>query len=445
MRTGGSLSEFHVGAIDGYQSWVLPEFTSNNDDGKVDPEQGLVVGAGKHTVVAWSRRASNQRDVWFRYQRDGVQWLPPRPLEQSTTRESTEPLVAIDGSGNALIVWTEGDDENSFNDVRAAWATSTGALYGPTTIDTADGNVRDLCLGMNSSGEGVIGWSQRGASYDEVYVSRFTLGAFGAPEHMDTLSDASARISEVHMSENRNAFVFYRHMRYDLGFDYATLLGRFRAHNWNNWSSPNYQDSDPRGYRTVRPVEDARNHVHFAWRGREGDRTNVISAKRWTDSLSDEGSHDFDTALTNEVQDLKLSIHPDGGAALAWSSQPDGASVQTLLMSVRPRDEGWRPARVMGARDSDQDKVLFSLASQAGGSARVLWSPRQEYDGVQHQVLTRTMRADGTRSDVVPVDRENGGVSGKNALLMSHAGKGIAVWERYEISPELNLWGASLR
>jgi hypothetical protein len=133
------------------------------------------------------------------------------PLNVSDAgRDAFEPQVAVDASGNSLIVWTRFDGTNLR--IQAKWRAANGGASGATeTISEAGRDASEPQVAFDPSGNAVAVWTQWDGSHSRTHAAfRPTGGSFGGDQ---TISPAGrdANRPQVAIDSLGNAVaVWYR-------------------------------------------------------------------------------------------------------------------------------------------------------------------------------------------------------------------------------------------
>jgi len=127
----------------------------------------LAVHASGNAVVAWVQDGS----VWANQYRAGEGWGTPVLLEEDA--ESAEhPDVAMDGDGNAMVVWRQGDGTRY--DIWFNRATPDGRWGTASLVETEDASTASPRVAVNANGTAFAVWWQDQGAYATVWSSRYT-------------------------------------------------------------------------------------------------------------------------------------------------------------------------------------------------------------------------------------------------------------------------------
>jgi len=136
------------------------------------------------------------------------------PVRVSPTTEHADmPAVAVDGSGNALLVW-----EQTFGGVTTATALNMAssqysAASGWSTIrrlDTLPGTVGPAAVAMNASGSANVVWNQNDGVAISIFGVRYSpTGGWGAATTLETDQSGSAYAPAICVGANGDAMAVW--------------------------------------------------------------------------------------------------------------------------------------------------------------------------------------------------------------------------------------------
>jgi hypothetical protein len=160
-------NRFEVGT-----GWGTPEMLETNDYGgmywwSVDADDSG--GA----MAVWSQSDGVCASIYAcRYVAESG-WGDADLIETDDSGNAEAPVVGIDGSGNAIVAWAL-NDETVWK--RSVWANRYVAGTGwedPQLIEGESGDAKMPAIAVDSAGNAIAAWAQRGASYDNVLANRF--------------------------------------------------------------------------------------------------------------------------------------------------------------------------------------------------------------------------------------------------------------------------------
>jgi len=121
----------------------------------------VTIDVSGNVIAVWSKSAANPNDIWSdryticsnRYKAATNTWGTSERIDSDNTGSATGPQVAIDASGNAVVVWYQYDGtryniwSNRYNAATKTWGTAiiieadnSGSAYLPQVATDASGN-----------------------------------------------------------------------------------------------------------------------------------------------------------------------------------------------------------------------------------------------------------------------------------------------------------------
>jgi hypothetical protein len=167
---------------------ATPVFLSAQDvsDAGQDAFQPQVaVDASGNSLMVWTRFDGSDNRIQAKFRASNGTWGPTQTISDPGMPAS-EPQVAFDNSGNALAVWTVNDGSNTR--VQAASRPVSGSFGAPQSISGAGLDASRPQLSFDNTGKAVVVWERTDGTNLRIEASvRSAAGAFSAPQ---ILSDA---------------------------------------------------------------------------------------------------------------------------------------------------------------------------------------------------------------------------------------------------------------
>jgi hypothetical protein len=152
------------------QSVVRARFLTDPDGSAIAlstaGDAGLVrVGfdAVANAIAVWTQYENGRNDIWARrYVAASKTWLAPVRLSApNAVADSNVPDLALDGAGNAFVVWHQGDGRvNHFDVWSARLSAASGAWSAPTLLSDGVASSYNPHVALDAAGDGVAGWEQ---------------------------------------------------------------------------------------------------------------------------------------------------------------------------------------------------------------------------------------------------------------------------------------------
>jgi hypothetical protein len=160
-----------------------PEFRVNSHTTQSQSEPSVASGAGGNVVVAWTDNRNPDLDVFAKvYDNAGNPLGPDFPVNSFTTGNQRKPSVAMDATGNFVVVWMSVGQDGSGSGIFGQRFDAAGALRGSEfrVNSYTTNNQQYPSVALEVSGRFVVAWSSYGQiSSDDVLAQRFD--AAGSP------------------------------------------------------------------------------------------------------------------------------------------------------------------------------------------------------------------------------------------------------------------------
>lgn len=172
-------SEYRVGA------WTHPANAADNisPDGSIADEPVVAMGNNGDAIIVWKQDSGGFRDQVYKSDYRAGVWTNPANVADYISMNTSDvpaPKVAMDNSGNTIVVWSEddgnGDDQVFKSEYRSgAWTHPAGVA---DNISPDGFNTTGADVAMSDNGTAVIVWGQWDGNSDNIYRSNYVSGAW---------------------------------------------------------------------------------------------------------------------------------------------------------------------------------------------------------------------------------------------------------------------------
>ena len=188
--------------------WGAPEVIDDDDGADARGAQVAVDPSG-NAVVVWeqSEGVPAPYTIFANRFTPTAGWGAPEQIETDDGGYAAYPQVAVDPSGTAVAVWmqSEGDRGTIFAN-RFTPAAGWGAAE---RIETGDYAAYPQ-VAVDPSGNAIAVWQQQGGARDTIWANRFTPTAgWGAAERIETDDEVDAFLPQVAVDPSSNAVVVW--------------------------------------------------------------------------------------------------------------------------------------------------------------------------------------------------------------------------------------------
>jgi hypothetical protein len=384
----------------------------------------LAVADNGRAVLAWERRTAQGTAIAAREFVPDRGWGPEERTAIGLPRVAL-PRVAIDGAGNATLVWTSFDEGQSRIGLRRL-RVDAGWEPAETLAVTSAGSVLSA---MNHRGDTALLWSDS----NQLFMRIDRAGGRGVPEVIETAFGDTLGPVAVGLDESGGAIAVWRAHFSTVPHGSATLFARAFLPG-SGWTPPVGRAGGWDVYASNLAVNAAGDAL-MLWQGFVAVST-AVRADRYQKG---EGWR------AETLEPPRLLIGPVGldaqgnGWAVFPGSDTDAAPLPDRLMAQRLESmSGWQPP-VTVSRPGDTDVREPDLAVAPRGEAVALWTAAR---GSKRALLASRFSAGGWEPPDLLVERNvtdcgiDRGGSGVLAprVGLDGSGNAVAAWIEWDCS-----------
>jgi hypothetical protein len=289
-------------------------------------------------------------------------WGPVVPISSGSVgdaQQANSPVVAIDGSGNAIAAWQQVSAGRE-----AVWANSadaTGKWSSAAPIDLPTGSADTPRVVMTPSGAGMAVFGQAGSFGNALVTSRFAAGAWGAAQaSVDGSADAVSAWQAGIAADGSAAVTFLQS---------DAVMPRVRAARSNNanvWSTSSVLDVA--GGFLPRIAVAANGHAAVVWIKNVSPIVSELWSSRdigagWTTAT-------MITSDTGASSGIEVTADASGNVIAIF---PQVVSGMTVLRSARLDDATGTWSTPVTLSDGSRLPVLAKASVNGKGDAVVVW------------------------------------------------------------------------
>ena len=132
----------------------------------------IAFDSSSNAIAVWSQEVDTFNNIHTTRYTAGTGWGNATSLETNNRNSSTSPQLAVDTSGNALVVWEHYDGAHNY-----IWASryTTGSGWGTSGPIEPDngGGAYDPQIAFDSSGNAIAVWKQWDGTHQRIWASRY--------------------------------------------------------------------------------------------------------------------------------------------------------------------------------------------------------------------------------------------------------------------------------
>ena len=344
-------------------------------------------------------------------------WGTAQLIETEDLGNANSPTVAMDSSGNAIVVWHQYDSTNG-SARQNAWSNTyvVGVGWGTAElIETGAGDAFWPQTAMDATGNAIAVWTQYdGASYS-VWANRYVVGVgWGIAELIET-GAGNVWSQQVAMDGTGNAVAVWT--QYD-GATYSVWTNRYVV--GVGWGIAELIQTEVRYALDPQIAVDYTGNAIAVWAQSDGSRNNIW-ANRYVVGVGWDAAELIETNDAGDARFPQVAVDGTGNAIAVWH-QSDGW--ETSIWANRyVVGVGWGTAELI---ETDVSDALYpQVAVDYTGNAIVVW---HQFDGTRCNIWANRYVVGVGWGIAGLVETNDAGGAWLPQIAVYGTGNAIAVW-----------------
>ncbi len=218
----------HASGICGHAqaiTWTHPASISDNisPDGTYATSPRVAMDDSNNIIVVWTQYTDagmTKSQVFKSEYRNGI-WTNPSSLDDyisSSTKTVSGAKVAMNNNGDAIIIWNQHNSSSSYSTIYKC-EYHNGSWGEPEVVSAKDKTINTNQVAMDDSGNSVIVWDQGSSSNQTVlYTDEYRNGSWSGASKLSTLrTDWNVTDCSISMGNNGTAIIVWNERNeYDL-------------------------------------------------------------------------------------------------------------------------------------------------------------------------------------------------------------------------------------
>ena len=337
-------------SVNGGASWSVPVNLSTAGVSSQNPE--IVLG-GSGTIIAVWRGSDGNNDIIqsSRSSNSGVSWSTPVDLSL-TGQDARSPQIATDGSGNVVAVWLRSDGSNQ---ITQSSRSTNGGVSWSTPADLSESGIDSSQpkVAVDGSGNAVAAWLRDPWGDTILQSSRLLAGgvSWSTPANVSTAGN-SAATPQVAVDGEGNVVALWRY--YGVG---GTIIQSSRSANSGaSWSVPVQISVSGTSSDNPQVTTFGSDNAVAVWQQSNGSITTI----RFSQSTDGGASWSVPTEISGPSQASFLpvvAVYGSDNAIALWRTSGENDIIQASRSSAINGGGGEELANT-GAGDSVNDATL---------------------------------------------------------------------------------------
>lgn len=343
----------------------------------------LVVSSSGDAVVVWYQTESNSHDIWsVHYTAVTKSWSTAELIQSDFTNYAQNPKVAIDANGNAVAVWYQSGTNgihiwtNRYNSATKNW--NTAEMLNPDQ----SGNSSDPDIAIDGSGNAIAVWTRSDGIGNNVWSSQYSgsTNTWGAAEMIQTNTPEYAGMPKVAYDPFGDAVVVWFQAN---GILKNVWSNRFNATSKSWGIAELIQTQNTNDALDTQIAVDAFGNTIAVWSQYDGEVYKIwscrysVTEKKWGNASLIESSN-LGNAFAAQVK-----FDFSGNAIVVWSQYYNVWSNRYSASTA-----SWGTASVINNVNSGA-VYLPQIAIDTHGKAVAIWS---QYDNGYFSIYSNSYR-----------------------------------------------------
>ncbi len=389
----------------------------------------VAMNASGEAVVVWEQMdsESSNMSIFARVYQPAGGWGAVTVIEKGSEVASA-PAVAIDGNGRAIVVWSQSDGERT-----NIWRTSYDPVTGwnsANLLETDDqGSADSPAIAMDAAGRATVAWRQKeGGGYFNIKARRYAPGSgWGAVTLIELEELGNAGFPSVSMHSNGSAMVVWRQ---NDGVSWNVWAARYDM--GPGWDATVKVDNTPFDVQAPHVAHDMAGNAIVTWRQAHFETNKlVMAANMYRPGTGWSGVSGIGGSAAHSAFGQRVVAWGAEKFAFFWY-QENGGITDVYWGRV---DGSFKPAKLL---ETDNSGSAFDpkAAFVADGSGVATWL---QSDGMRTNIWSAQLNADGTSGIPELLETDNTGNALSPELAMASSGNAIAVWTQHD-GKRYNVW-----
>lgn len=467
-QSDGTLGNIWANRYTPSGGWGMPQLIETNS-AQVTSLPEVAMDSSGNAVAVWGQLDGSTNSIWANRYAPTTGWGTAQLIETNNTGNALDPRVAMDASGNAMVVWWQS------NNIWANSSTPAGVWGTAQLIET---NAALPKVSMGSAGIAIAVWEKSDGTTKSIWANRYTpAGGWGTAQLIETDNTGTTRDHQVAMDSSNNAVAVWGQTvgirkniwanrcnpagvwstaqlleTDEVGFWAEPQVAMSSAGNavvvWNQidgtfntiWGT---QYTTAGGWVAAQRIEtgtwsaafpqvamDSGGNAVAIWQQDDGARSNTW-ANRYTMAGGWSGAQLIETVNSGSVERPQIAMSASGYAMAVWHAN-DGVRDNVWANTITV---GWRAAQLIET-DNSGAALIPQLAMNSSSNAVAVW---QQSDGTRTNIWANRYSTAGGWKTAQLIETDNTGNAQKPQVAIDPSGNAVAVWQQYD-NIRYNIW-----
>ena len=361
-------SRYVVGA-----GWSEPEAIDTVGNTESGSRPQVAMDAEGNALAVWVQYGSTYADVWGNHYTAGVGWDGAVLLESSDTAVdfvNSPPKVAMT-NGNGVVVWNQRNVTGRLEVYAKQYRQRAFVKWGVNAAlsDAAAGDTYYPQVAMDGTGNIMVVWAQDAGTSASIWSNRFTAGSTDWDGPLAIVQDLTVSLQyfDLAMDAVGNAQAVWAHGTGTYGV-YDIRGSRYLA--GSGWQAPETLDTGAGNAELPRVAMDPAGNAMVVWQQDDGTRYNVLARRYDATTATWEEGQLVETDNLADAGGPRVAMDASGNAMVVWRQA--GFQATTIRSNNYRMGLGWGAAELVET-DTDRSADGAEMAMDASGNVTVVW------------------------------------------------------------------------
>ena len=371
----------HSGTVNASSGlWQGAQLIGGNSAGDATNPQ-IAENASGDAMSAWQQSDGVRKSIWANLYSAGNGWGTAAVIETNNAGDATNPQVAIDTAGDSLAVWQQ---SNGLRDNIWANRYTAGSGWGTAELIEANnaGDATNPQIAVDSVGDALVVWQQSDGLHNSIWANRFTpSGGWGIARQIENNSSGDATNPQIAVDPAGNALAVWQQS------------DGVRDNIWANGFTANGGWGIARLIQSINGANAANPQVAVdsagdglaVWQQSDGTRDNIW-ANRFTAGGDWGTARVIESNSSGNATNPEIAVDSAGDGLAVW--QQLGGAYNTIFAASYSTVGGWNSALLIGTSITG-DALLPQVAIGGNGSGLAVW---YQLNGAKYNIASNLFK-----------------------------------------------------